>query len=234
MRSIADLNPTQVRILGALLEKEQTTPDYYPPTVNALLAACNQKSNRDPVVQLRESILLEELETLRQDVLVWRSDGARVARWSESISRRLKLTAEERALLTVLMLRGPQTLGELRTRTQRLHPFTELDEVEATLQRMATPERDLVVELPREPGQKENRWLQRLGGEESPTRPAKERPQDSPEPISPLNEPSAHPAFHGHRPDVSGDDFAARIARLESEVSELKGLVQRLVEELGG
>lgn len=230
MRSIADLNPTQVRILGALLEKEQTTPDYYPPTVNALLAACNQKSNRDPVVQLRESALLEELESLRQDVLAWRSDGARVTRWSESISRRLKLTPKEKAVLTVLMLRGPQTLGELRTRTQRLHPFAELDDVEATLQLMATPERDLVVELPKEPGQKENRWLQRLGGEESATL---ARVSSSPETSSPKRETPSR-ATQRERGDALESDLAGRVSTLEGEVRSLKSLVQRLVDELGG
>ena len=92
MRKIGDINTIQVRIIGALLEKEQATPDYYPPTTNALLAACNQKSNRDPVMKLQQAELMDELEVLRTDVLIWRNDSGRVPKWSQSISRRLGLS----------------------------------------------------------------------------------------------------------------------------------------------
>lgn len=164
MRPIRDLDPTELRVLGALLEKEQATPDYYPMTVNALLAACNQKSNRDPVTELSEGEVLEALDSLRHDVLAWRSEGARVERWSQSISRRLELSPAQKAVLTLLMLRGPQTAGELRARSGRLHEFESVAEVEAALEELAVEDRELTVELPRQPGQKENRWSQQLSG----------------------------------------------------------------------
>jgi uncharacterized protein YceH (UPF0502 family) len=165
MRRIRDLNAAEIRILGALLEKEQATPDYYPLTMSSLVAACNQKSNRDPVTSMTAGEIEAALETLRQDVLVWRSEGSRSVKWSQSISRRLALDSEETAILTVLMLRGPQTPGELRARTARLHAFTGISKIEAALDRMALEDRELVAELDRRPGQKENRWMHRLGGE---------------------------------------------------------------------
>jgi uncharacterized protein YceH (UPF0502 family) len=222
MRMIEDLNTTQVRILGALLEKEQATPEYYPLTVNALLAACNQKSNREPVMALAEGELWDELEALRAEVFVWRSEGARAQRWSQSISRRLELDPEEKAVLTLLLLRGPQTAGELRTRSQRLHAFEGLGEVEAALERMATEERDLVMELPRQPGQKENRWTQLLG-EIEPV------PVFSPAPAAGEKE---APATTREAPDA-GPSLRERVASLEEQVDELKRLVDRLLDDLG-
>ena len=109
MRTIRELDATEERVLGALMEKEQSTPDYYPMTVNSVIAACNQKSNREPVTELSETEVVETLESLRRDVLAWRSDGGRVERWSQSVSRRLELSAPKKAILTLLMLRGPQT-----------------------------------------------------------------------------------------------------------------------------
>jgi len=223
MRVIDDLNPTQTRIVGVLLEKEQATPEYYPLTVNGLLAACNQKSNRDPVMALSEGELWDELEALRVEVLVWRSEGARAQRWSQSISRRLELDPEEKAVLTLLMLRGPQTVGELRTRSQRLHAFDSLAEVESALRRLATEERDLVREMPRQPGQKESRWLQLLGGEPS-QRDASKAPSEvvarletSPEPAAPAGDPN----------------LSDRVASLEVQVDELRASIERLLSELG-
>ena len=107
MMQIRELDSTEIRVVGALLEKEQATPEYYPLTVNALINAANQKSNRSPVMALTETEIIEALEALRADVLVWRNDSARSERWSQSISRRLELDAEEKALLTLLLLRGP-------------------------------------------------------------------------------------------------------------------------------
>jgi uncharacterized protein YceH (UPF0502 family) len=185
MPIVHDLSPTQVRILGALLEKEQTTPAYYPLTVNALIAACNQKSNRHPVTELTEG-----------------------QRWSQSISRRLELDPEEKALLTLLMLRGPQTIGELRSRSGRLHAFEGLRQVDEALLRMAGEERDLVVELPRRPGQKESRWAQLLGGE----------PEDLPATAAETT-PPVRTTDHG---------LAARVAHLEERVEELGQIVDRL------
>jgi uncharacterized protein YceH (UPF0502 family) len=220
---IDDLNPTQIRILGALLEKEQATPEYYPLTVNALLAACNQKSNREPVMALTEGELWDELEALRAEVLVWRSEGARAQRWSQSISRRLELDAEEKAVLTLLMLRGPQTVGELRLRSQRLHEFDGLEAVHAALRRMATEERDLVVELPRQPGQKENRWAHLLAGK-APV----EELSTAPSVATTDQESALQAAIAAARPSL-----AERIAGLEEKVAELQKTVERLLDDLG-
>jgi uncharacterized protein YceH (UPF0502 family) len=225
LRMIEGLTPIQVRILGALLEKEQATPDYYPLTVSALLAACNQKSNRDPVMTLTEEELWDGLEALRAEVLVWRSDGARVPRWSQSVSRRLELDPEEKAVLTVLMLRGPQTVGELRSRTTRLHEFSSLEEVEAALRRLATDDRDLVAELLRRPGQKESRWAQLLGGaveRES----AGEVSSAEPGTAGPPAEPSA-----ARRP--ASVVLAERVETLEARVAELESALARLRDDLG-
>ena len=134
-------------------------------TVNALLAACNQKSNRDPVMELPEGEIWDALDRLRKEVLVWRSEGARAERWSQSISRRLELNQRSKALLTVLLLRGPQTPGELRARTERMVAFEDRDTVEAALREMAAGTEPLVVELPRQPGQKECRWMHLLAGD---------------------------------------------------------------------
>jgi len=157
------LDAVEVRVLGALLEKEQTTPELYPLTVNALLAACNQKTNREPVLQLSEAAVWEALERLRQEVLVWRSEGARAERWKQSVSRRWGLDPAGKALMTLLLLRGPQTAGELRARSDRLHAFASLEEVEETLRRLAATEEPLVAELPRRTGQKETRWTHLVG-----------------------------------------------------------------------
>ena len=212
MRIIDDLDPTQVRVLGALLEKEQATPEYYPLTVNALLAACNQKSNRNPVTQLSETEVVGALDALALDTLVWRSDGARVERWKQSISRRLELDPEERAVLTLLMLRGPQTAGELRSRSARLHRFSGIGEVEAALERLTAEGRELVLELPRRPGQKENRWAQLLGGMPTPAETGPDRVSNAPERRS-------------ERPEAG---LRERVARLEVIVEELDEKVNRL------
>lgn len=198
------------------MEKEQATPEYYPLTVNALIAACNQKSNRDPVVQLSETEVVEALDSLAVDTLVWRSDGARAERWRQSISRRLELDAEEKALLTVLLLRGPQTVGELRSRSTRLHKFDSPSEIEAALERLTAEGRELVAELARRPGQKENRWAQLLSGPvEEAASPA---PRLSPAPASPASRMS----------NSRSDELADRVTRLEEALAKLAVEVERL------
>src|SRR4029079_11533510 len=148
------LDPVEVRVLGSLLEKEQTNPETVPMTVNALIAACNQKTNREPVMQLSEDQVVTALDWLRQEVLAWRSEGARTERWQQSVSRRWGLDSAGKALMTLLLLRGPQNLGELRRRRERVHGFHSLEEVEAKLRSLAADEEPLVIELPRRPGQK--------------------------------------------------------------------------------
>ena len=214
MRTIRELDATEVRVLGALMEKEQATPDYYPMTINALIAACNQKSNREPVTELSETEVIEALEQLRKDVLAWRSDGARVERWSQSISRRLELTAPSKAILTLLMLRGPQTPGQLRARSGRLHPFDDLAEIDASLREMAAGDSPLAVELERRPGTKESRWAHLLGSE-----PPEETAGPAPEPAR--ARPAAEPGL------------SARLEAVEARVEELARELTRLREELG-
>ncbi len=211
MKIIDDLNPNQIRVLGALLEKEQATPEYYPLTVNALIAACNQKSNRDPVMRLTETEVVEALESLAKDTLVWRSEGARTERWRQSISRRLELDPEEKAVLTLLMLRGPQTVGELRSRSTRLHAFGSLREVEEGLRRLTKEGRELVVELSRRPGQKENRWAHLIAGAVSEA--------EAGEAVAPTA------AGHAKGPASA---LAERVAALEAKVEELSAALERL------
>ena len=164
-----------VRVLGSLIEKESTTPDSYPLTLNALTAACNQTSNRDPVLQMDEGSVATALDDLSRRQLVrstLRSDS-RVPRYRHLLAETLNLHPAEIAVLGVLMLRGPQTVGEIRTRTTRLFEFTDLARVELTLQSLASLSQPLVVQLPRQAGQKEVRYAHLLSGEpraETPSR----------------------------------------------------------------
>ena len=170
------LDAVEVRVLGSLLEKEQTGPEAGPLTVNALVAACNQRTNRDPVMQLSEDQVVRALESMRQDVLVWRTDSARAERWQQSVVRRWGLDRAGKALITLLLLRGPQTPGELRSRGERLHPFATLAEVEDALRALGEGEDPLVRELPRRPGQKETRFVHRVGEVAENDPPALEEP----------------------------------------------------------
>lgn len=210
MKIIDDLNEHQIRVLGALLEKEQATPEYYPLTVNALIAACNQKSNRDPVTTLTETEVVDALDALAKDTLVWRSEGARSERWRQSISRRLELDPEEKACLTLLMLRGAQTPGELRSRSARLHAFERIAEVEQALERLTKEGRELVAELPRRPGQKETRWVHLMAGA-----PRLEPPSE------------AEDRFAASKIQ-SASGLGARVEALESKVEELAAALERL------
>lgn len=161
MADLRPLDPVERRILGALVEKELSTPDQYPLTVNALLAACNQSSNRDPVMALGADEAQRALEALMGLLLVWRERGARTLRWKHLVDEKLRLDRPGKALLAELLLRGPQTPGELRGRSGRMHEMRGLGEVEGVLTELAA--RGLVEELPRQPGQKERRWRELLG-----------------------------------------------------------------------
>ncbi len=165
MRLPRELDPIEIRVLGCLLEKERTTPDGYPLTLNALTSAVNQKSNRDPVMELTASEVDSVLARLRSEVLVWPEEGARTRKWTHNLDRKWELSPAEMALMTVLMLRGAQTPGELRSRTERMHPFASSADVENTLGGLAGGEEPLVVQLARQPGQKEARWSHLVGGE---------------------------------------------------------------------
>lgn len=165
MRLSRELDPVEIRVLGCLLEKERTTPDAYPLTVNALTAACNQKSNRDPVISLIAPEVETVLSRLRAEVLVWPEEGARTLKWTHNLDSKWKLPADAMAVMTVLMLRGAQTPGELRARTERMHPFSSSAEVEGVLMGLTDGDEPLVVHLARQPGQKEARWTHLIGGE---------------------------------------------------------------------
>src|SRR5215472_10239114 len=154
------LSEAEVRVLGALVEKETTTPDYYPLSLNALINACNQKSNRDPVMALDESSVREALEGLRDKNLAREAGGfdSRVTKYAHQIQEVFNFDRREIAVMAVLLLRGPQTPGELRGRTERLYAFDDLAAVESTLERLTRREPPLVRQLPRQPGTKESRW----------------------------------------------------------------------------
>ncbi len=197
-------------MLGCLLEKQQATPEYYPLTLNALAAACNQKSNRDPVMDLADADARGALERLRAEVLVWPVEGTRAERWEHNLDRSWELDAASKALVTVLLLRGPQTPGELRSRCDRLHPFGSVGDVEAALSRLAAGPEPLVTELGRGPGQKESRWAHLVAG-----------------PPSGRSEPAPSPRTSG----AAG--LVERVAALEERIADLAGELTRLAAKLG-
>jgi uncharacterized protein len=200
------LNDVEVRVLGALIEKQVTTPEYYPLTLNALVHACNQISNRDPVVAYDDETVARGLEGLREKRLarvVNTADG-RVPKYRHVLNEVVELRAAELAVLCVLLLRGPQTVGELRGRTERLYTFSDLSFVEATLQALAErTDGPLVVKLPRQPGQKEARYAHLLAGP----------PVQSEEPARATR---AEPAR------VGGHSEHERLTQLENEVATLR------------
>jgi uncharacterized protein YceH (UPF0502 family) len=160
------LTQVEVRVLGSLIEKEITTPEYYPLTLNALTNACNQLSNRDPVVSFDDRTVARALESLREKKLAWMVTGVgRVPKYEHRLTEALQLAEQEIAVLCVLMLRGPQTIGEIRGRTGRLYEFKELEEVELTLQALMASQPPLVFRLPRQPGTKESRYAHLLAGD---------------------------------------------------------------------
>ncbi len=157
------LNGVEARVLGALLEKEMTTPEYYPLTLKALTAACNQKSNREPVMELDEAAVVRGLDGLKGKRLLLQSDASRVPRYEEIFARHHKLINRELAVLCLLLLRGPQTVGELRGRSERMYGFATLEETEEVLESLA--EMGFLLKMGRQPGQKECRYAHLLSGE---------------------------------------------------------------------
>ena len=196
------LHAVEVRVLGALLEKDQTTPEYYPLTINALVNACNQKSSREPVVNYDEATVTEALAVLQHKGYVTRvsGEGHRVEKFGHRLGEKLNLGRRELALLCVLMLRGAQTVGELRGRTQRMHDFADMDEVERVLEALRTAEPDpLVAPVAR------GRWVQLLGG----TLPAN-------------GEEGATQTSHAASHAVEDRRLEERVEMLEREMAELK------------
>lgn len=219
------LDPVEIRVLGVLLEKEQATPDHYPLTTNAVIAGCNQKSNREPVMELSETEVTEALDRLREDVLVWRTASARAERWEHRLDRRWELDSKSKAVMTLLLLRGPQTPGELRSRSERLCSFDSVDQLEETLQELAGGFDALVCELPRRPGQRECRWMHLESTERDP------RETDADAWHAP---PPAATEAEGHSPPqrATGDGSAGRLESLENAVAELRSEVAALGEQV--
>jgi len=204
------LNATEARVLGALVEKEITTPEYYPLSLNALVNACNQKNNREPVMTLDEDAVRQALRGLEDDGLAGpvRGGDSRVTKYEHHLQEVFNFTRGETALICVLLLRGSQTPGELRGRTERMHRFEEIDDVLGMLQKLMQRETALVKALPRQPGTKEIRYAHLLSGEVE---------AQEPEPV--VRTSAA----------ADGDD---RVARLETEVAELRQEVAELREKL--
>lgn len=204
------LTEVEVRVLGALVEKEITTPEYYPLSVNALMNACNQKSNREPAMTLEEEAVRQALRSMSEQALVRSAGGdSRVAKFEHRLSELYNFHRHEIAVLCVLMLRGPQTTGELRTRTERMYAFDDLEAVHAALNLLMRREPALVKVLPRLPGTKEPRYVHLLAGEEAPK-------VEGPGAVS--------PATAANTISVEGE----RVTQLETEVDELRREIEAL------
>ena len=160
-----NLSNEEIRVLGCLIEKKMATPEYYPLSMNALVNACNQKSNRDPVVAWDEDIVYDAIEVLKDKQLVFQSNLSRVPKYEESFGAENDLIPSEAAILCILMLRGPQTAGEIRGRTERLYPFENLENVNNTLENLIS--RDHVMRMVRQPGRKEVRYCHMMGSDDA-------------------------------------------------------------------
>lgn len=199
------LSAEEARVLGCLIEKEGTTPETYPLTQNATVTACNQKTSRNPVMKLDPGRVGQTLRALENRNLVRSEYGARAARYYHRVDSELKFTAAQRVLIGLLLLRGPQTLAELYTRSERMHRFDDLDDVRHNLDRLAARDAPMVVRLPRGPGQREDRYMHRLCGAVDTT------------------PPESHSAMTATPSDES--DLARRVAELEERVAELESRI---------
>lgn len=208
------LNPAEARVLGALMEKEATTPEYYPLSLNALVNACNQRSNREPVMDLDEETVRQALHGLEDDGLAGRARGAdgRVTKYEHWLGEAFNFSRAETALICVLLLRGSQTPGELRGRTERMHKFDEIGDVLAGLQKLMERQPPLVAVLPRQPGTKESRYAHLLSGELEAGAFAQAAP--------------AAPFARRETGEDAGHE--ERIGRLESAVAELRSELAEL------
>ena len=220
------LSPLEARVLGVLVEKQATVPDTYPLSLNALVNGCNQKTARDPVIEATEADVLVALEGLKSLSLVFEGGGSRVVKYEQNMARALQLPGAAVALLAVLMLRGPQTVAELRLNAERLHRFADISSVEAFLDELAAKAPPRVLKLVRAPGEREARWAQLLTGEPALMAPAAGLPN-----VGRV----AGESGAGYA-DVSAGELSALRAeqtRLAAEVEALKQLVHRLARELG-
>ena len=213
------LTPVEARILGTLMEKARTVPDSYPLTLNALASGCNQKSSRDPVMQLPDALLLEALDELRTLNLVIESSGGRAARYEHNFLRVMGVPEQSAVLLGMLMLRGPQTAGELRLNTERWYKFLDIASVDAFLEEMQARSDEkggpLVVKLARAPGAREQRWAHLLCG-----------------PVDP-SQPQPSPGGTGGATEDELIHLTRRVATLEQQVADLSDQLHHLHEQLG-
>jgi uncharacterized protein YceH (UPF0502 family) len=206
---IPRLDSIEVRVLGCLLEKEKTTPEYYPLTPNALTNACNQKSSRDPVMEVTQSLVIRAIFSLKDQgfIVEKNEEGGRVAKYGHNFSKVMTASEPERAVLCLLMLRGPQTAGEIRNRADRLAEFKSPAEVETILQGLATrADGPFTILLPRQPGQKERRYAHLFSGEPTVTAASSPAPKSVETAVSPLED---------------------RLANLEKRVQALEELIKK-------
>ena len=215
-RPLPILSLLETRVLGVLVEKQRTVPDSYPLTLNAVMSGCNQKTSRNPVLEVSDAQAQTAIDSLKGYSLVDESSGGRASRYAHNMDRVLRIPSQSSILLTVLMLRGPQTAGELRIASERMHNFADISSVEGFLDELAErPAGALVIKLPRLPGARENRWAHLLSGEPA---------------IDDV------PAAAVSGTDASLGEVAAlraNVSRLEAEVAELKAFVLRMASELG-
>ena len=214
--NLPSLSLLETRVIGVLVEKQHTVPDAYPLTLNALVAGCNQKTSRDPILDASDAEVQATVDHLRTLSLIVESSGGRVMRYAHNVERVLAVPSQSVALLAALMLRGPQTVSELRINTERLHRFADASAVEAFLHELAArPAAALVAELPRQPGTRETRWIHLLSGA---------------------------PAIEAASAAIAGNDvlalsevatLKANLARVEDELAALKAVVAKLCAELG-
>jgi uncharacterized protein len=210
-----NLSPLEARVLAVLIEKQATVPDTYPLSLNALVAGCNQKTARQPVIEATEAEVLTGVDSLKLLSLVYEGSGSRVVKFEQNMARAMQLPGQAVALLAVLMLRGPQTAAELRLNCERLHRFADISSVEGFLDELSTKTVPLVLKLARAAGEREARWAHLLCGE--------------------VAQPAVRAAVAGDD-SVSAGELAALKAeqtRLATELDELKALVQRIAGELG-
>jgi uncharacterized protein YceH (UPF0502 family) len=217
MANLRALSPLETRVVGVLSEKQRTVPDSYPLTLNALVAGCNQKTSRNPIIEVSDAEAQAALDSLKNLSLVTESSGGRVYRYGHNLDGVLKIPSQSIVLLTVLMLRGPQTPGELRIAADRMHNFADISSVEAFLEEMAErPAGALVRKLARLPGARESRWAHLLGGEPA------------------VDEPAGLPGAGTE--NLSLGEIAAlkaHVARLDAELAGVKALLGRVCAELG-
>jgi uncharacterized protein len=205
LETLPVLSLAETRVLGTLIEKQRTVPDTYPLSVNALSAGCNQKTSRNPVLELSEADIVQAIDTLRELGLAYEMSGGRVARFAHKIEHTIGIPTQASALLCVLLLRGPQTAGELRLNCERLYKFADISSVEAFLAELAERSPALVVELPRLPGSRENRWAHLLSGE----------PVIEAAPSRAIAAPASQEL----------DELRSRVSALEAEMEELRNLL---------